>query len=321
MALTVGCGAPSQTGTVNQTNTVNTQTTTGSIPAAKKYSGPSVATYTGGSLTKQEFDEAYNLMVALPGLETQETKKAFVSYYIVWYKYLYNQAMKADPSFTPDPSTANQQADQTLQQLVGQGQPYTTQADLDAKMKSLGITRDDMVRLAANMQVIQNYLQAQMKNLQVTDAEAQTYYNQNKAGFVQVTVDQILVSSLDKAKSIEKQWKAGADFVKLADANSIDPGVKTNHGTYADQLAMSFVAPFAKACETLPIGQISDPIQTQYGYHVIRVDKRTQMSFAQVKDQIKQQLLPTMQNQKEQAVYTSAQKAANVKVTVADSAL
>ncbi|MCL6593866.1 MAG: peptidylprolyl isomerase, partial [Alicyclobacillus sp.] len=165
------------------------------------------------------------------------------------------------------------------------------------------------------------YLLDQMKTVQVTDQQAQDYYNQHTSDYLQVTVDQILVSSLDQAKNIEAQLKAGANFQKLADQYSIDPGVKENHGTYSDQLVSSFVPEFAQACKTLPIGQISDPVQTQYGYHILRVDKRTQLSFDQVKDNIKQQLLQQAQNDKEQEIYQSALKAANIQIKVKDDQL
>ncbi|WP_054968379.1 peptidylprolyl isomerase [Alicyclobacillus ferrooxydans] len=327
--LLTGCGASNQpssaannaavTSSGNVTNGVGNNTVSATIPPTPNYSGQAVATYAGGTLTKQEFDQQYNLQVVLPGLASQESKKAFLTYYIVWYKYLYAKA-KAEPGFQVDAATANQAAAQQLQQMVGQ--QYATQSALDAKMKSIGVTEGDMVRLAATGQALQNYLTKQMKSVTVSDSQAQKYYNDNKAGFVQVTVDQILVSTLKTAQEVEKKWKAGGNFTQLVSQYSQDPGAAQNHGTYANQLAISFVAPFAKACETLPLGKISDPVHTQYGYHVIRVDKRKQMTFSEVKGQIQQQiLLPQLQNQKEQAIYQGAVTAAKIKQTVPDSNL
>ena len=329
-ALVAGCGVSNQASSGAANNVANTRAgniapatanaaTAATLPPELQYTGPIVATYAGGQLTKQEFDHEYNLQVVLPGLSAQESKKAFLSYYITWYKYVYHKAM-AEPGFQVDAATASQSASQQLQQLVGQ--QYATQADLDAKMKSLGVTKSDMVLLAAKGQALQNYLTKQMKSVVVTNAAAQNYYNQNKAGMVQVTVDQILVSDLKTAQEVEKQWKSGANFQQLVSQYSQDPGAAQNHGTYANQLAIQFVAPFAKACETLPIGQISNPIQSQYGFHVIRVDKRQPQTFAQVKSIIEQQLLlPQLQNQKEQEIYNNAQTAAKIKQTVSDSKL
>ncbi|MCL6593278.1 MAG: peptidyl-prolyl cis-trans isomerase [Alicyclobacillus sp.] len=323
LAWTAGCGGPSPANNTagsaaTATNNTANATSNAPLPPEAAFTGPVVATYTGGELRKDELDKQYNLQVVLPGLEQQESKKDFVSYYIVWYKYLYNQAQQLK-DVQADPAGARQWAQQSLQQLVGT--TYKTQADEQAKMQTLGLTEDDLARLAMKNAYIRQYLLDQMKTVQVTDQQAQDYYNQHKTDYLQVTVDQILVSSLDQAKQIEAQLKAGANFQKLADQYSIDPGVKENHGTYSDQLVSSFVPEFAQACKTLPIGQISDPVQTQYGYHILRVDKRTQLPFDQVKDDIKQQLLQQAQNNKEQEIYQNALKAANIQVKVKDDQL
>lgn len=311
----VGCGAA---GTSNTGNTAANATASGQMPTEPTYTGPIVAAYQGGELTKQELDKQYNLQVVLPGLEQQESKKAFLTYYIVWYKYLYGQAVK-DPTFKYSAQGAQTMADQSIQQLVGT--PYKTADDVKAKMKQLGLTENDMLLLAAKGEALKNYLTNEMKSVQVTDASAQQYYDAHKSDFIQVTVDHVLVSTQDQAKKVESELKAGADFAKTADKYSIDPGVKQNHGTYADQLASSFVPEFAKAAETLPIGQISDPVHTQFGYHVMRVDKRTQLTFDQAKDQIQKQLLPQLQNQKEQDIYSTATKSANIQMKVKEADL
>jgi foldase protein PrsA len=308
VGLLAGCGNGG--GQANQTSSAQ-NTAAATLPPARSYSGPVVATYQGGKLTKSELDTEYNLQVVLPGLQQRESKKAFVTYYIVWYKYLYQEAKK-QKGITIDVAQANQAADQSLAQLVGQ--QYKTQQDVNNKMTSLGLNKNDLVRLAAKGQYLQQYLQSQVKGLNVTDAQAQQYYNQHKSDYIQVTVDHILVKTEAEAKKIEAQLKAGANFKAMADKYSIDPGVKQNHGTYANQLASQFVPAFAKAAETLPIGKISNPVHSQYGYHIMRVDKRTQLSFAQVKSQIDQTLLPQMQNQKEQSIYQAAVSSAKINI-------
>ncbi|MCL6599330.1 MAG: peptidylprolyl isomerase [Alicyclobacillus macrosporangiidus] len=319
VALVAGCGGPGQA--ANQTgNAAGTQNATAAapIPPEPAYTGPVVATYTGGEVRKDELDRQYNLQVVLPGLQQQESKKDFLTYYVVWYKYLYGKAQQLTNVKT-DPAQARQLADQAIQELVGS--QYKSQDEVKQKMQSLGVSEDDLARLALKSQYLQQYLLDQTKDLQVTDQQAQTYYNQHKDDYLQVTVHHILVSSLDQAKQIEAQLKQGADFEKLADQYSTDPAVKDNHGQYADQPVSSFDADFAKAVKTLPIGQISDPVHTQYGYHIIRVDKRTQIPFDQAKDEIKQTLLTQAQNDKEKAIYADAQKAAHIQLKVAEKDL
>jgi foldase protein PrsA len=320
LIVTTLAGCTSNAPTSNTGNTVGSATPTGSsqMPPEPQYTGPVVATFEGGQLTKQELDKQYNLQVVLPGLEKQETKKAFINYYIAWYKYLYQEALKT-PGFTYDPKKAQDMENQTVQQLLGT--TYKTTDDVYAKLKELGLTQDDLLLISAKGEYLSAYLANQMKGVQVTDASAQAYYDKHKSDYLQVTVDHILVTSLEQGKKVESELKAGAEFAKTADKYSTDPGVKQNHGTYTDQLASTFVPEFAKAAETLPIGQISDPVHSQFGYHVMRVDKRTQLTFAQVKDQIQKQLLSQVQHDKVQAIQKDTGDAAKIHLTVSEADL
>jgi foldase protein PrsA len=313
--VVAGCGTPASTS--NNTTKGHTPVNL-NLPKDPAYSGQVVATYDGGNITKQELDEEYNLQVVLPGIQSHETKSDFLNYYVVWYKYMYKKAVAA--AQTPvNGSQAKQMADQSVQGMVGQ--EYKTKQDVENKMKTLSLSEDDLVRLAEKGQILQQYLQSQLKSVTVSDGDAKTYYDAHKSDFVQVTVDQILLSSEQKASQIEQQLKNGANFAKLADENSIDPSVKQNHGHFANSLASQFVPEFAKACETLPIGQISDPVKTQYGYHVLKVDSRKQMTYSDAADQIKIQLLPEVQRQKEQALYDTAKTNAAIKISVKASEL
>ena len=312
--LAAGCGTTKPAApTGNQT--ASAQPTALTLPKEITYTGTVVATYQGGKLTKAELDHEYNLQVALTGQTSKETKRAFLTNYVVLYKYMYGQALKQDKQ-SVNVAQAQQLADQALQQLAQS--PYKSATEVQTQMKKLGLTKDDLILWAAQEQVLQQYLQSQV---QVSDAQALAYYNQHKSDYVQVTVDQVLVSTDAKAKQLEAQLKAGVNFAQVADKNSIDPSVKQNHGHFANALASSFVTPFAQACATLPIGQISNPVHTQYGYHVIRVDSRTQLTFDQAKAQIKQQLLSQVQNQELNTIYQKAAAAAKVKVLVPDTQL
>lgn len=315
--LAAGCGAAVTNQPANVTNqTANATTAPVSLPPQPTYKGPVVATYLGGKLTKQELNQQYNLQVELVGLQAKETKQAFLTNYVVLYKYLYGQAQK-DKSLQPvTAAAATQLADQALSQLAQS--PYKGAAEVDAKMKALGVTKNDLLLWAAKEQLLQEYLQSKVK---VSDAQAQQYYNQHKTDYMQVTVDQVLLKTVAQAQKVEAELKTGANFAKVADANSVDPSVKQNHGHFANVTTGQFVAPFAQACATLPIGKISGPVHSQYGYHIIRVDSRAQLPFAKVKDQVKQQLLPQVQNQQLSTIYQQAVTAAKIKVLVKDSEL
>ncbi|HEU5094066.1 MAG TPA: peptidylprolyl isomerase [Devosia sp.] len=85
----------------------------------------------------------------------------------------------------------------------------------------------------------------------------------------------ILVSTEDDAKAIKAQLDGGADFATLAKQKSIEPGAKDSGGDLGYFTQDKMVKPFADAAFALKVGQISDPIQTQFGWHIIQVlDRR-----------------------------------------------
>ena len=98
----------------------------------------------------------------------------------------------------------------------------------------------------------------------------------------------ILVPTEDEAKAIADQLKKGADFAALAKEKSKDPGA-ADGGDLGYFTKDQMVPEFAEAAFKLDKGQISDPVHTQFGWHIIKVeDKRTKPTptFEQVKVQL-----------------------------------
>ena len=98
----------------------------------------------------------------------------------------------------------------------------------------------------------------------------------------------ILVATEGEAKDIEAQLKNGADFATLAKEKSKDPGAAEG-GDLGYFTKEQMVPEFAEAAFKLDKGQISDPVKTQFGWHVIQVlDKRTKPTptYDQVKTQL-----------------------------------
>jgi peptidyl-prolyl cis-trans isomerase C len=98
----------------------------------------------------------------------------------------------------------------------------------------------------------------------------------------------ILVATEDEAKAIEDQLKKGADFAALAKEKSKDPGA-ADGGDLGYFTKDQMVPEFSDAAFKLEKGQISDPVHTQFGWHIIKVeDKRTKPTptFDQVKAQL-----------------------------------
>jgi peptidyl-prolyl cis-trans isomerase C len=110
----------------------------------------------------------------------------------------------------------------------------------------------------------------------------------------EVSARHILVDSEDRAKELKEKLKGGADFAQLAKENSKDPGSKENGGDLGYFGHGQMVPEFEEAAFKLGKGEVSDPIKTQFGWHLLKVeDKRTRQPppFETVKDRIVQNML------------------------------
>jgi peptidyl-prolyl cis-trans isomerase C len=106
----------------------------------------------------------------------------------------------------------------------------------------------------------------------------------------------ILVTTKDEAIAVIKRLKAGEDFAKLADEISKDPGSKGGDLGWFTKDKM--VPEFATTAFALKPGQLSDPVQTQFGWHVIRLEEQREKqfpSFDVIKDQISRYLIQKAQ--------------------------
>lgn len=144
-------------------------------------------------------------------------------------------------------------------------------------LKSRGLTEAD-VRSALREQVILD--KALAKDVTITPAQVQDYFNKNRSSFdkpEQVTARHILVSSLPLANQIEAQLKAsgGKNFNELAKKYSNDPGSKDKGGELGAFRRGQMVPAFDKYAFSAPIGAISPPVKSPFGYHIIQVESRT----------------------------------------------
>lgn len=95
-----------------------------------------------------------------------------------------------------------------------------------------------------------------------------------------------------KMERILTRARYGEDFAKLAMENSEDPGSKENGGLYEDFDRHTMVAPFTEAAFNVPIGGISDIVETTYGYHILKVISRgvNDKSYDESKDELSKKL-------------------------------
>ena len=161
-----------------------------------------------------------------------------------------------------------------------------------ADKKSLGDNPDFKRRLAflRNKLLMGFGLQEESKAALTEEALQQTYNDAIKSmnGQEEVRARHILVENEDEAKAIVDQLKGGADFGALAKEKSKDPGA-ADGGDLGYFTKDQMVPQFSEVAFKMYPGQLSNPVKSQFGWHVIKLeDKRTKQppEFDKVKDQI-----------------------------------
>jgi peptidyl-prolyl cis-trans isomerase C len=162
-----------------------------------------------------------------------------------------------------------------------------------AEDRKLAETEDFKRKLvnARSKLLMEALLQAEAKAA-ITDEAMRKVYDEaikQMANEEEVSARHILVETEDEAKKILADLKKGADFVAIAKEKSKDPGSKENGGDLGFFGKEQMVPEFAETAFKLNKGQLSDPVKSQFGWHVIRVDdkrKKQAPEFEKVKDQI-----------------------------------
>jgi peptidyl-prolyl cis-trans isomerase C len=149
----------------------------------------------------------------------------------------------------------------------------------------------------------------------VTDEAAQQLYDERIGSAepeAEVRARHILVETEDEAKAIIEQLNDGADFAELAQQESTGPSA-ANGGDLGFFSKEQMVTPFAEAAFAMETGEISEPVKTRFGWHVIKVEEkrdREPPKFADIKEQLKSSLI----RQQLQTRMTELRDAANVEV-------
>ena len=130
-------------------------------------------------------------------------------------------------------------------------------------------------------------LRGALSGLDFSEDSLKKYFEAHKDGFTQNCLSHILVKTKAEADAALARIKGGEDFAAVAKAVSIDTGSGAKGGDLGCNPRGAFVPEFDKVAETQPVGQVSDPVQTQYGFHIILVRERKAASYDDAKEQAK----------------------------------
>ena len=191
----------------------------------------------------------------------------------------------------------DEEIDAQIEDLKG---GFPSEEEFNTALTEANLTVEDLRQQLRDQLVTQRLMEQLVNETEVTDEEIAAYYEQNKAEFEEqaaVRASHILFDKDDRATAerVLAEVNEGGDFAALAREHSKDPGSAAQGGDLGwSDPARPYVAEFQGALEQLEIGQVSGLVETQYGWHVIRLDDKrdTRMqTLDEVRDQIEQDVL------------------------------
>lgn len=222
--------------------------------------------------------------------------------------------------------------EQLLDEQIKKANIKVTDSDVNDKLNEIvaaqpGMTMETLKeRIAAQGQSL-DQVKEQIKktmsyekligDVEVNDAEVKAFYDENKEDFnkpEQVKASHILVkvdasatpeqkaAAKTKIEGLLKQAKAGGDFAALAKENSDDPGSKMRGGDLGFFDRNTMVKEFADAAFALKVGDISGVVETQYGYHIIKVTDRQKGGLTPF-EKAKPDIVKSFQNKKKSELF------------------
>jgi foldase protein PrsA len=182
------------------------------------------------------------------------------------------------------------------------------------QLEASGLTMENL-RKQLSSKVLLDKLIAPKIN--ITDEDMKTYYDQNKESFntpEEVKASHILVETKQEADEILALLKSGSDFATLAKERSKD-GSAAQGGDLGYFGRGQMVAPFEEAAFTLNVGEISKVVESEFGFHIIKViDKKaaTTASFNDKKEDIRKTLTEQKQGELSQTFIEELRTAAKI---------
>ncbi|MCR2821546.1 foldase protein PrsA [Lederbergia panacisoli] len=172
----------------------------------------------------------------------------------------------------------------------------------EAALQQSGITKKDIEQEVIQYLSIKKMLEPKIK---ITEDEMKDYFKENKDSFdekEQVQASHILVEDEKKAEEVEKKIKEGKDFAELAKEYSTDTGSAANGGDLGYFAKGKMVKEFEDKAFSMKIGDISEPVKTEHGYHIIKLTGKKAAKEAKYEDH-KDEINDTLFNQKLQSDY------------------
>lgn len=197
---------------------------------------------------------------------------------------------------------------------------FPNEAEFQKALDQQGLTAGQLNDLVRD-QIVEDKLRQEIaSDLDPDQDELQSFYDRNMADYQETRASHILVAKKGLASRLSTQLQDAKSskleplFASLARRSSDDPGSAKKGGDLGFFAPGELVPEFQEAADSLDIGEVSGPVQSQFGFHVIRVTDRRVKPFDEVRDQIAQELTGSESEEAFQTFITKAYEDADVRV-------
>ncbi|TGE37325.1 foldase [Desulfosporosinus fructosivorans] len=171
---------------------------------------------------------------------------------------------------------------------------FDSEEAFNQALETNALTLDDLRKnIVTNIQILR-LLEA---NKPITEEEIKQYFETNKDSLAvaeEVNASHILVATEELATEVKAKIAAGEDFADLAKQYSTDESTKDLGGNLGFFAKGEMVQEFEEVAFSLEVGLVSDPVKTEYGYHIIKIEDKKEAKVATLEDstaKIKEALL------------------------------
>ncbi len=276
-------GTVETTATTETTVAETTETTVAETTETTESSLGSIAATVGGQVISVAGVErlAFDPEADLSPSEFADYLGAAVQWAVI------EQSAKQAFSIAPTDEEIEEGIAQLLEDFAG---GTTAEEFLESRSISGEVLRQSAVQL-----LIQNTVREEVSGTidEPTEAEAQQAIDAAPTQWTTVCVSHILVATEDEATGVIARVEGGEDFAAVAGEVSTDTGSGLNGGDLGCTTPSDYVPQFADATLSAEIGEIVGPVQTQFGFHVIRVDSRDEPTVEGVRELLLESLVDT----------------------------
>ena len=290
-----------------------------------------VATVDGDKISKAQLDEVFDKAVQMTGVKAADlTSEQKMEGYRQLLDELITEKLvtKAAAGFTVPQS----EVDAQIAKIKAQ---FPSEEDFGKQLAQVGQSPEQLNDTIRKMLQQEQWLESQIAGkTEVTDEEAKQFYEANKAEFQQPDTvkashilflvskedsQEIVDQKLEAAKTAEARAKKGEDFGALAKELSEEPGAKESGGDLGFFPKDRMVPEFSEVAFSQKVGDISDPVRTQFGWHVIKVtDKKAAgtVPYEEVKAQLITYLKAKKREEAAQTLLKSLRTSAQIENTL-----